>query len=187
VASIGNGDAYTEGVEFESTWQPLAETNWIMSANGAYTNAYWGAYANAPCYSYQSLAAGCTAAGVQDLTGKQLPFAPKWTIDLESNYSTKFPNEPWDLGFNMGVSYHSDEGIAFPNDPSTIQTGFALVNASISLACDDGSWRLALFGKNLTDHYYAATLFGTPFGTGYSQFPLYEARRIIGLSLDIRN
>jgi iron complex outermembrane receptor protein len=92
------------------------------------------------------------------------------------------------LSFDLGASYRSSVGVGFPNNPYTTQDAYTLVNGAIGFGADDGSWRLSVFGKNLTDEEYVAVMIATPLGgapMNISQFIPYEARRIVGLSLDV--
>jgi len=90
---------------------------------------------------------------------------------------------------DVGANYRDKTGLQFPNSPYTIQSAYTLVGASVGFGASDASWKLALWGKNLTDEHYAVVMFPTPFGTApqnVSQFIPYEARRVVGLSLDVK-
>lgn len=184
VTRIFNGEAKTKGIEADFSWRPIASADWTLFGSGAYIDARWGDFANAPCYSLQTVAQGCIGAQ-QDLTDARLPFSSKWTGTLATNFSTPLGGGA-NLVFDLGLNYRSDAIITFPNDPAALQKGFALINASIALAGDEDTWRLALFGKNLTDKRYSIVDFTTPIisGGSYSQFIPYEARRIVGLSAE---
>ena len=47
---------------------------------------------------------------------------------------------------------------------------------------------MSLYGKNLLDENFVSVIFATPFGTAQSlsQFHPYEARRSIGVAVDVR-
>ncbi|WP_447726074.1 TonB-dependent receptor [Sphingomonas koreensis] len=184
VTRIFNGEAKTKGVELDFNWRPVKGTDWTIYGSGAYIDAKWGDFANAPCYSLQTAAQGCVG-NQQDLTDARLPFSSQWTGTLATNFSTPIRNGA-NLVVDLGVNYRSSAIIAFPNDPAALQKGFALLNASIALAGDAGKWRVSLFGKNLTDKRYSIVDFTTPIisGGSYSQFIPYEARRVIGLSAE---
>jgi iron complex outermembrane receptor protein len=187
VYRIGNGEAKSRGVEVELTSRPFREVDLTLLASAAYTDARWGSYAGAACYTGQTAAQGCVN-NVQDLSDERVPFSPDWSANVSSHYRTQVFNPATALFFDLGVSYRSKMGIAFPNDPNTIEDGLALVNASIGFSAQDDRWKLALFAKNLTDEHYAAVIFPTPLGAAprnYSQFIPYEAQRIVGVSLDV--
>jgi iron complex outermembrane receptor protein len=181
---IQNSQIRTKGVEFDLTSRPLAAVDWTLTASGSYIDAKWGDFRNAPCG--QSVTPSCPAAQ-QDLTGKAVPFSPKWTLNLATHYERPIVTA-LNLTADLGVSYRSKMGMAFPNDPATVQDSLTLVNGAIGVAAADGRWKLSVFGKNLTDKVYNQVMFATPFGAGpgnYSQFIPYEARRIVGVSLDL--
>jgi iron complex outermembrane receptor protein len=182
VTHIFNGDAKTRGLEFDLHWRPLDESNWTITGSGAYVDAKWGTFTNAPCHATQTAAEGCVD-GQQDLTGTQLPFSAKWSGSLASSYATQVRSDI-DLVFNLGVNYRSDVHFGAP---AATQQGYALVNASITLAQAYGKWRVSLFGKNLTNKRYSLVDFATPIiaGGSYSQFVPYEAQRIIGISAEV--
>ena len=157
------------------------------ACRGAYVDAQWGDFANAACFQGQTAAQGCVG-GVQDLTDEPLPFAPEWTFNGFAGYSMPVAGDAYRFGMNLSASYRDTAGIQFPNSPFTVQSGYALVNAALSLGASDGNWQLSLYGKNLADKEYALLMFPTPFGTppgNISHFIPYEARRVVGLSLDV--
>ena len=183
VTRIFNGEAKTKGIEMDFAWRPLADTDWSIFGSGAYIDARWGDFANAPCYTGQTAATGCVGA-LQDLTGDRLPYSPRWSGSLATSYTVPLGGE-LGLTFDVGVNLRSNAIMAFPNDPATLQDGYALVNASVALAEGD-RWKVQLFGKNLTDKRYSVVDFATPLGTpgSYSQFIPYEAQRVVGLSVE---
>jgi iron complex outermembrane recepter protein len=184
---IRNAEADTQGVEFDLFARPLAEQDFTLGLSGAYVDAQWGNFRNAACFQGQTAAQGCVG-GVQNLTDKPLPFAPEWTFSGFTGYSRPVAGAAYRVGMNVSASYRDTTGIQFPNSPFTIQSGYALVNAALSFGASDGNWQLSLYGKNLADEEYALLMFPTPFGTppgNISHFIPYDARRIVGLSLDV--
>ena len=182
---IFNGEATTKGGELEATWRPLAGADWTLVASAAYVDARWGDFANAPCFTGQTVAQGCVGAK-QNLTKAPLPLTPKWTGNIGSHYETEVSGLK--ATFDLGANFRSKALMAFPNDPSTIQKGYTLVNAAVGLASPDRRWKVSVFGKNLTDERYTVVDFSTPFGStanSYSQFIPQEAQRTVGVSLDL--
>jgi iron complex outermembrane receptor protein len=183
VTQIFNGEAKTRGFEADFAWRPVAGADWSLYGSAAYVDGRWGNFRNAPCYSGQIAATGCVA-GQQDLTDARLPFSSRWSGTIATSYAV--PVGALKLSADLSLSWRSSALIAFPNDPATLQKGYALVNGSVALASGE-TWKVSLFGKNLTDKRYSVVDFTTPLGaTGsYSQFIPYEAQRVIGLSLDV--
>ncbi|MGH6616817.1 TonB-dependent receptor [Sphingomonas sp.] len=192
---IVSSQAKTRGVEFDVAWRPLDPTDLTLTLGGAYVDAEWGRFRNAPCFGGQTVGEGCEllpgappgSAGIQqDLTGKPLPFSPHWQFNLGGSYGVALSDD-LKLHFDLGASYRSEQLIAFPNNPRARQEGYTLVNAAIALAGKDDHWKLSVYAKNLLDKDYVVAMFSTPFGAArsLSQFRPYESRRSIGLSLDV--
>jgi len=90
--------ARTQGIELQAEWSPPAHDALTLSGSLAYTDAEFTVFIDAPCYSGQSPAQGCsvgplisdpsTIRASQDLTGKPTALAPKWTGSLGLNYTT---------------------------------------------------------------------------------------------------
>ena len=184
---IRNAEADTQGIEFDLFAKPLAEHDFTFGLSGAYVDAQWGDFRNAACFQGQTAAQGCVG-GVQNLTDKPLPFAPEWTFNGFTGYSMPVAGDAYRVGMNLSASYRDTAFLQFPNSPFTIQSGYALVNAALSFGASDGNWQVSLYGKNLADKEYVLLMFPTPFGTApgnISHFVPYEARRVVGLSLDV--
>jgi iron complex outermembrane receptor protein len=127
--------------------------------------------------------------GVQDQSGEQLPYSPKWNANLTASYGRALTGD-LRLSFDVNYSYRSSAPINTPDDPSTRQDGFPLVNMAIGVGPESGHWRVSAFGRNLTDEAFETRRFNTPFvgGVGaYSRYVPYEARRIYGISFEVRN
>ncbi len=186
VTRIFNGEATTKGIEFDATWRPLPTTDWTLVASGAYIDARWGAFANAPCFTGQTVAQGCVGAQ-QNLTHARLPLSPEWSGNLASHYETEVGGA-LKGAFDIGANFRTETLMAFPNNPATTQGGYTLVNAAVSLFSQDRRWKVSVFAKNLTDKRYSVVDFSTPFGGpagSYSQFIPYEAQRVVGVGLDL--
>ncbi|MDZ4375972.1 MAG: TonB-dependent receptor [Phenylobacterium sp.] len=184
---LNAAEARSQGVEAEVYWRPLQDVDLTVSAAGAYTDGTYKSFPRAPCYRGQSVAQGCVAA-TQDLSGAQLPYAPKWTFNLDANYRTEI-TDGYTLFLDGNMNYRTNFPSNTPNDPATQHPGFALVNAAIGVGPTEGAWKLSVFARNLTDKYYYTRKFSTPTVTGvgaYSDYHPYEARRIIGVSLDLK-
>ncbi|MCM8729366.1 TonB-dependent receptor [Hephaestia sp. GCM10023244] len=181
---ITSSKARTKGVEVEIAYRPRG-TNLTLNANGSYVDARWGDFPNAPCYSGQTAALGCVS-GQQDLTGFRLPFSPEWQFAVGANYVAPV-SDRMGLAFDLGANYRSATFVSFPNHPDTVQDGYLLLNGSIGLVGDTDRWRVSVYAKNLLDQHFVSAMFATPFGTpqSLSQYNPYEARRSVGVSLDV--
>ena len=183
---LNAAEVLTQGVEVELLYRPLSSADLSFNGSLAYTDGKFDSFPTAPCYRGQTAALGCNG-NIQDMSGKQLPYAPEWNVSLNTHYGMDLGAGGLDLLLDLGVSYRTDAPANSPDDPSTYQDGYPLINAAITLASESGRWRVSLFGKNLTDERFATRIFTTPSTTGvnaYAQYVPYEAQRVIGVSLE---
>ena len=184
---LNAAEVLTQGVEVEMIYRPLRATDLSFIGSLAYTDGKFDSFPTAPCYRGQTAATGCNG-NIQDMSGKQLPYAPEWNVSLNSHYGMDLGASGLDLQFDLGVSYRTEAPANSPDDPSTYQDGYPIINAAITLASSGNRWRASLFGKNLTDERFATRIFTTPSTTGvnaYAQYVPYEAQRVVGLSLEV--
>jgi iron complex outermembrane receptor protein len=184
---LNAAEVLTQGVEVEMIYRPIRATDLSFSGSLAYTDGKFDSFPTAPCYRGQNAATGCNG-NIQDMSGKPLPYAPEWNVSLNSHYGMDLGASGLDLQFDLGLSYRTEAPANSPDDPSTYQDGYPIVNAAITLASSSNRWRASLFGKNLTDERFATRIFTTPSTTGanaYAQYVPYEAQRVVGLSLEV--
>lgn len=142
------GDAKQMGVEGNFNFQATDQ----FSVRGAFglNSLKYATYKNAPCYSGQTAAQGCVAA-VQDLSGRQLHRAPKFSGSVGAGYEIPL-TEGVNIAFDADVLYTSKYLVLESQQPLGLQPAYAMANGSLRLAKEDGGWELALIGKNLTNH-----------------------------------
>jgi len=147
-------------------------------------NAEYGSYTGAGCQVPQILAGTCSnKTGGQDLSGTPLQFAPDVSGNLGITFSAPL-NDDMDLHASVDILYTDDILIGPDNDPATIQDSYSKINARIGLSANDGSWSLALVGKNLTDELTFnwgndTTLSGSRLGFDGTYFHQFEAPRTL--------
>jgi outer membrane receptor protein involved in Fe transport len=156
--------ARTTGVEVDSSYSITRDFQ--IRASVGYNDAKYLSF-DAPCYSGQTAATGCTGAnGTQDLTGTRLVRAPKWSMTGGFTYDMPLGNGDMKLGFSSDANYTSGYWLLENQNPNGYQKGFARLNASIRLHEADDRWEFAFIGRNLTNKYYAVAgsekAFGTP-------------------------
>jgi iron complex outermembrane receptor protein len=97
-------------------------------------------------------------------TGSDLPYTPKFTGVLDAQYD-------WSLGDTLaafvgssvniqGKSYATPGNAILKNDEFVIPS-YALLDLRAGLGAADGSWRVSIFGRNVTDKYYITTSFAS--------------------------
>ncbi|MFV3075523.1 TonB-dependent receptor [Niveispirillum fermenti] len=134
---VGNAAAgRIEGVEVEFTWYPLPGLH--LDGSVSHLDArYTGVDATVP--------------GIAD--GNRLPLAPRWSTNLGAAYSFDLPAGAL-LTPRVDWAYRSSADYDAVNTPIIRQRGYHLLNASIAYETGDGSWRVTLGGRNLTDERY---------------------------------
>lgn len=168
-------EATVEGVEAEFLW--LLNESWTVDGAVSYINARYDSYKNASCNDVQKLAligttagdmvAGCTATedsnggapdGFQDLSGKRLSQNSPWSGNLNLQYSSNLgEGMAW---FARGELAYKGGHYGFVTlEPGSFQKAYTLVNARIGVSGVDGSWEVALYGKNLSDKDYIGGFF----------------------------
>lgn len=148
-AFIGNGfvvsnaaKATTEGLEFDINYQPWRGT--MIYASAGYTNAIFDEYTDGPCPASSS-------SETCDLTGKQLPRAPKYSANF--GFHTAMPLIDNKLALVLGADYSWRDDIYFDLDldPIDTQSAYSLVNLHIGLIDPEERWRFIVHIKNLED------------------------------------
>lgn len=157
------GKVRLRGVEFETTIAPVPGLT--LNFNGAYNDAKYLNYANAPApLEFQAALGGATS--TLSLTGYQITGAPKWV--LQGGYNVEQP-----IGGNLKltsyatVSYRSRTALLNPRSVYGWQNAYALVNAGIGLRTENDRYSILLWSKNLFDKRYAAA-----FGAASANTPI---------------
>lgn len=171
--AVVNGEASATGLEWDVLW--LVSESFELGFNGAFTNTeyddFLGACWNVAGYANgnggrQSFADGCDSDGAgnkvvvtdplteegsfQNLNGEQPPFAPDFTMALTGAYTVP-------VGANMELEVKGrvyvvdDQELSVTNHPFASEDGYTKVDLTIGLADLDGSWSVALVGRNLTN------------------------------------
>jgi len=94
---------------------------------------------------------------VVDIKGEQFPNSPKWQLTGDVEYD--FPVSEALRGY-VGVSprYRSASVAAFGDSPAFRLPGYALLDLRAGIASDDGHWYAEVWGRNVTDQFYATSV-----------------------------
>lgn len=140
--------ATTQGLEVDGRWQA---TDYItLSGAIAYTDFAFEDYPNGACYNGQE--PGFVVDGVPfcDWDGNTNQFTPDWSGNLGAQFF-------YPIGRNLELRgaldlIYSGEYFAAPDlDPNAVQDAYVKVNARLGIGAADGTWEVALVGRNLTD------------------------------------
>ena len=138
---VGNAaSAETKGIEADLAYQ--ITTQWDLAASIGILDATYKDFTDGPAV----FGGGVT----QDLSGKPLQFAPDLTLNFKTGYEARVFTG-WSGRAEVGGYYNSGYEIPGDLDPFLAQDSFLKLDARVSLFSDDGSWDVALIGKNLTD------------------------------------
>ncbi len=120
-----------------------------------------------------------------DLSGNALPGAPEWNINLALAYDIQLSNG---MILRLQGDYaYTDERFfnAFEQDTISSRGDHDLFGARASLLAEDGSWDVALWGRNLADEEYVVD--STDLSGVFGFIPLfYGDRRSYGLDFTYR-
>lgn len=173
----------TRGVEAEAVVRPAR--GFSLSGGITYLDTEYGDY-NVACYFGQTAAQGCSLPGPSfNAAGWPLVGASKWTTSLAANVDQPIGGD-LKVFVNADWRYRSRFYYAI-NDPSTIQEGYSLVNATVGIGDIGDHARFSIFVRNLFDKRYAAAIFPGNFSVGqYVQTLPDNAFRRIGGAFEWR-
>jgi outer membrane receptor protein involved in Fe transport len=166
------GSATTKGIEIETEWSPRRIDGFSVNGSLNYNDAKY-VYFVGPCYAGQTIAQGCSVIGLagarfQDLGGKSLMLAPRWTATLGMNLERPIGNG---LALNVSADARYSGSYLASNSaiPASRQSRYVSLDGMIGLSTENKGWELALIGKNLTNRFILTGTFEAPFtgsGTG---------------------
>jgi iron complex outermembrane receptor protein len=143
------GKVRSQGVEADLTLSPI--NGFSAYLRGAYTDAKYAAFTNAPC----PLELIGTATTQCDLSGKELPGTSPWSLSFGGEY--RKPVGHGEAYVGLDGNYRS----AFFADASDSQylriKGYALANLRIGFASDKG-WEVFGLVRNLFNTHYLTLL-----------------------------
>ena len=173
------GDISSQGVEGELDWR--VTDGLTLTANGSYDDAHYTSYPNAPPPAGEP-----SSVVTQNLTGKPVFQAPKWTANLIGRYE-------WDAGSNVRpyvqaqYSYRSSVFGDVQDSPGSLIPAYSLVNARVGARFGD-HYDASLWIENALNEVYYQTLGASSIpGAGAFGFSgLLGAPRTFGASLRVQ-
>jgi len=178
---VGNAaKSEVDGFEVDGMFAVTDELT--VAAAFAYLDAKYDSFPNAGCTAAQTQTFAAGPDGipgtgddqtpgecVQDLSGEPLQFAADWSGNLAVNYNVPLTNS-FELVSSIDVMFTDEYDVAADGDDVLAQDSFYKINARIGLMDLDGSWSVAVLGKNLTDE--DTTTWGNDVPLG--QFGFYD-------------
>ncbi|MFA7596922.1 MAG: TonB-dependent receptor [Novosphingobium sp.] len=90
---------------------------------------------------------------IQDFTGSQFPYSPKWTVIGDAQYD--FPISSTIDGFvGGGLTYNSSAMGSIGNVEILKIRAYTLVDLRAGVKSSDEKWIFHLWGRNITNEYY---------------------------------
>ena len=136
------GAAYSTGLELDSQWLTPYEPLTLNTSLG-YLEAKYKRYDNAPAPVSEGLNER------QDLAGKTLAFAPKWSATVSPMLEYSLFGLDLNLGFN--IRYQDDQFTDTDLDEYTRVKAHTIYSAHLRVSPYAGHWNLVIGAKNLTD------------------------------------
>lgn len=171
------GDVRLQGVELDAAFYPARGLS--INVSGAYNDATYRSYPNAPApIEYQVALGGASA--VLDLSGERVVGAPLWNGQGTIAYTAPVTDSLTFSGYVNGA-YRSGVALINPRSIYGFQDAYGLVNAGITFNNPNSFWSVQLWVKNLADTRYAIG-YGAATATGPVIAILGEPRRV-GLTL----
>lgn len=159
-----------EGFEADFTYRTPLE-GLSVHGSAAYNRARYSSFPGAPCYNGQTPAQGCLLIDgnpTQDLAGMPVARSPKWNFSGGFDFDTPI-SSTLQLGLTGAVTHSSSYLTDTTDAPNGRHAPYTLVDASVRVGAQDGTWQLALIGRNLTNKFYFVASTDVPFtggGTG---------------------
>jgi len=153
------------GAELELAWRPLSAL--LVQSGAGYTHSKFD--------KFDSPLGG-------DLSGRQLPSAPKANFNLLMRYT--WPLRGGELALEADGKYASHQYFSVNNDPLLAQGAYWLSNARISYVTRNERVNVTLWGRNLADKQYLTAAFDLA-AFGFDQWVPADPRTF-GLTVKLR-
>lgn len=140
--------ATIQGIEYEAMLVPAA--GFLLSLNGAYTDAQYNDFNRAPCTAENTNPPPC------DLSGEGLRLVPEVKTTLTAGYEDQIFNLPFITRLGITASYSSEVDLATDLDPIDIREAGTTYGLQVGIRSINDRWHIMLFGDNITGREYLA-------------------------------
>ena len=157
---LNAGTATSRGGEIDFQWLPEKIPFLLFRSSVGYADARYKSYPNGPCLS--DAPSNCE---FQDLSGKRLPYAPRWTASVAPNVF--FPLGNGLLG-SIGLDwvYRSSRYLDVDIDERKKQQPTNVYNAFFIINDASKKWAVNLGVRNLTNQRYYDQIISQPLAPG---------------------
>jgi len=165
------GSLESKGLELETTYVPSAA--WILGMSVGYNDAQYQDFPTGECTVDQLFAVTGGSPFVQpdcvqDLKGKSLDNAPKWTVSNYAQYEGVVPGTQLSWIGRLEYNYTDSFSLAQDLDENLKNDSVSIVNARLSLFAENRRWEATLWARNLLDEEYYVVGFDVPLLSGYA-------------------
>ncbi len=159
-STTGNaGEARSYGLEMEVDYAPSED--WRFYFSGLFMEPEYTDYTNAPCFSGQTAAQGCTPTG-QDVTGNQLTRAPKIKVHGSARYTTELGSSSTRGYAHVSAQWQDDMQVNQASGSGTIIPSYGTVDFRLGVTGEYGDgmdYDIALYLDNALDQSYPTSIF----------------------------
>ncbi len=134
-----------------------------FSAGVAYLDFEYDSFPNSQC-AFGQTPNSADFPGLCDVSGERKEYTPEWTASMTADW--RYPiGDSLELRAGLDVNY-MDSYLWAPNlDSNSEQDASAIWNGRIALASANGSWEVAVLGRNLSDEVVINYGGNTPLAT----------------------
>ncbi|HVW73347.1 MAG TPA: TonB-dependent receptor [Rhizomicrobium sp.] len=165
------GNVRSRGAELEANW--TVDDHLSLGLNGAYNEAVYTSYPNAPC--------PVGVSGACNLTGKPVYEAPRWVTNLNGTYGFDYDAQTRPY-ISAQYSFTARYNGTIDDSPYTQIPAYGLVNLRIGASLVGGKYDVAVWANNLLDQtYYTSTaLASLPGASSFGIAAQPGAPRLVG-------
>lgn len=146
---VGNAaKATTQGAELSARWD--SSFGAYVAADLGYLRARYDNYEGAPARADQTSGPGEPPPS-QDLSGRTLQRAPRWSGSLQLGAVSALPWLDWPVGIGAVAEGASHQFLNIDLDPIDSQPGYVRYNAFAGISGPQKRFSVKLVGRNLTD------------------------------------
>ena len=141
-------EAEVMGVEIDGRW--AATDKLTLSGSLAWTDFEFKDFENGQCNFGEVQSGACREDGTISYDGRTNQYVSDWSGRFSGDYVMPISSR-LESRATIDLLY-TDEYFPSQNlDPTTLQDSYWMVNARLAISSTDGSWEVAVLGRNLTD------------------------------------
>ena len=166
LTTFNSPESVSKGAEMDFFWLPPIDGLSIAGSIG-YLDAQYEHFPEGPPLFTPD------QAETQDLSGKPLPYAAKWTASLSPRYEWALFDSDVLASVRMNVSYSDDRYLDSDIDPNTLQPEVTRIDLGFGLRSEEAGWSANLQVRNFTKEKDSLLILDQPLIPGnYTQTPL---------------